>query len=234
MTMSPRHVAFIMDGNGRWAQQNRFSRAVGHKRGVEAFKHILKACRRKNIPYVTAYAFSSENWRRPVSEVNHLLSLFEHYLEKEQEELLEQNIRLKVIGERERMPPRLLERIDQVEKRSEGAKQMTLQIAFNYGGRAELVHASKKLAQAVQKGLLSLDDINESTLSQFLYTTNIPDPDLLIRTSGEQRISNYLLWQLAYAEFIFVDKYWPDFTEQDLESALNTFQGRNRRFGKAA
>lgn len=223
-----------MDGNGRWAREKGLPRIAGHEAGAKAFKRILKACSRLGIPYLTVYAFSSENWRRPASEVNHLLNLLETYLTREQKELVKEGVRLKVIGERERMPPPLLKRIADVEKLTEGGSTLNLQVAFNYGSRAELTHAAKRLAQAVQRGDFALDDINESILEKFLYTSGLPDPDLLIRTSGEQRLSNYLLWQLAYAEFIFVDKYWPDFTENDLEHALDTFRRRARRFGRAA
>ena len=234
MSTSLQHVAFIMDGNGRWARDKGLSRIAGHENGARAFKRILKACSKHGIAYVTVYAFSSENWRRPASEVNHLLGLLETYLAKEQDELLKEGIRLRVIGERERMPPPLLKRISEVEKLTEDGTTLNLQVAFNYGSRAELTQAAKRLAGAVKRGDLSVNDINEATLEKFLYTSGLPDPDLLIRTSGEQRLSNYLLWQLAYAEFVFVDKYWPDFTEKDLDRALDTFRGRTRRFGRAA
>ncbi|TGW15123.1 isoprenyl transferase [Candidatus Hepatobacter penaei] len=234
MTLPPQHIAFIIDGNGRWALNKRLSRVVGHKHGAVTVKKIIEACRKRHIPYITVYAFSSENWKRPVNEVNHLMNLFEHYLEKEQEDMLKQDIRLKVIGDRERLPPRLIQRIEHVEQASQNSQSMTVHVAFNYGGRAEIVRATQNIAAQVKRGDLALDDITEEKLTQHLYTHGAPDPDLLIRTSGEQRLSNYLLWQLAYTEFFFLDKHWPDFTEQDLDLAIFSFQKRHRRFGKAA
>jgi undecaprenyl diphosphate synthase len=234
MAHSLKHVAVIMDGNGRWAQARKLPRVSGHKQGALAFKEVVRTATEFNIPYLTAYAFSSQNWRRPVSEVRSLFGLFEHYLEQEEKDLLEQNIRLRVIGECRKLPPSLQQRIRSLEKASRHNTGLALQIAFNYGSREELVQAARLLAQDVKDGKLNPQEVTEQTINQYLYTHDIPDPDLLIRTSGEQRISNYLLWQIAYTELVFVDKCWPDFGRQDIIDALATYQGRMRRFGAVA
>ena len=228
------HLALIMDGNGRWAQAQGLPRVKGHQKGAEVLKEVIEACVDRNISYLTVYAFSSENWNRPAAEVRSLFNLFEHYLDEEEKTLLEKKVRFKVIGERRKLPPKLRERIVRMESLSQSFERLTLQVAFNYGSRAEILRAVHLLAKDVEKGLLTADAITEAMLEKHLYTSDVPDPDLLIRTSGEQRLSNYLLWQLAYTEFIFSPKYWPDFTAADLDQALDTYYQRERRFGKVS
>lgn len=230
----PSHVAIIMDGNGRWARQQSLSRLEGHKRGIEVARDVVTAAAHMGVSYLTLYAFSSENWRRDQQEVSGLMALLKHYLEHETNSLRKDNIRLKVIGERERLPTVILTLIEQVEELTRSNTGMTLQMAISYGSRDELVHAAKTIAEKVRDHRLSPEDITEDVFEQHLYTAGIPDPDLLIRTSGEQRISNYLLWQLAYTELVFVEKFWPDFTAEDLTEAFVVYQNRERRFGTAA
>ena len=235
MTNSPpEHVAIIMDGNGRWAKKRSLTRLSGHKQGAEVLKNIVNYAPELGIRYLTVYAFSSENWGRPAPEVRGLISLLEHYLDQEEENFLKGHIRLRVIGDRERFPPSLQQRIDRVERLSIHHTGLFLQVAFGYGSRQEIVRATKTMAEDIQKGILLAKDITEDVLSRYLYTAEIPDPDLLIRTGGEQRISNYLLWQLAYAELLFLDKHWPDFTIEDFARAVDIYAKRERRFGYAA
>jgi len=228
------HIALIMDGNGRWAKQKNLPRIEGHRQGAAALKDIINACIVRKIPYLTAYAFSAENWGRPPQEVRHLLQLFQHYLEKEEENLLKNNIKLRVIGDKSALPSKLRLRIDYLEKISQSHKNLHLQIAFNYGSRQEIVRAVKLLADDLQSGVAKTEDITEALFNTYLYTAAVPHPDLLIRTSGEKRLSNYLLWQIAYTELFFSDKYWPDFTAADLDEAIHLFKNRERRFGKVA
>lgn len=230
----PQHVAIIMDGNGRWARQHSLSRLEGHKRGSEVARDIITAASRIGISCLTLYAFSSENWRRDPNEVSGLMALMKHYLETEAEELHKEGVRLKVIGERELLPNTILALVERVEELTKTNKNITLQMAISYGSRAEILHAVKHIAQKVRDRRIDPDQITEQDFEQHLYTAGIPDPDLLIRTSGEQRISNYLLWQVAYTELVFVDKFWPDFTPEDFMETLLTFQNRERRFGTAA
>lgn len=230
----PQHVAIIMDGNGRWARQQSLSRLEGHKRGSEVAREIVTASSRVGISYLTLYAFSSENWRRDPHEVSGLMALLKHYLETEAEELHKEGARLKVIGERELLPNAILGLVEAVEELTKTNKKITLQMAISYGSRAEIIHVVRELAEKVRDRRLDPEKITEQVFEQHLYTAGVPDPDLLIRTSGEQRISNYLLWQLAYTELIFVDKFWPDFTPEDFMESLLTYQNRERRFGTAA
>jgi len=230
----PQHVAIIMDGNGRWARQRSLSRLEGHKRGSEVAREIVTAASRMGVSFLTLYAFSSENWRRDPHEVSGLMALLKLYLENEAEELHKEGARLKVIGERELLPNTILDLVEQVEERTKANKTITLQMAISYGSRAEIIHAARQIAEKVRDRRLDPEKITEQIFEQHLYTAGIPDPDLLIRTSGEQRISNYLLWQLAYTELVFVDKFWPDFTPEDFMNALLTYQNRERRFGTAA
>lgn len=230
----PQHVAIIMDGNGRWARQHSLSRLAGHKRGSEVAREIVTAASRIGIPFLTLYAFSSENWRREPNEVSGLMSLLQHYLEAEAEEFQKEGVRLKVIGERELLPNTILKLVEEVEELTKGNKAITLQMAISYGSRAEIVSAVREIAQKIRDRRLDPEKITEQVIEQHLYTAGVPDPDLLIRTSGEQRISNYLLWQLAYTELVFVSKFWPDFTPEDFMEALLTYQNRERRFGTAA
>jgi len=230
----PQHVAIIMDGNGRWARQQSLSRLEGHKRGSEVTREIVTAASRIGLSYITLYAFSSENWRRDPNEVSGLMALLKHYLEDEAQELHKEGVRLKVIGERDFLPNTILELVEQVEEQTKDNKTITLQMAISYGSRAEIIHAMKEIAQKVRDRRLDPEGITEQVIEEHLYTAGVPDPDLLIRTSGEQRISNYLLWQIAYTELVFVDKFWPDFTPEDFMEALLTYQDRERRFGTAA
>jgi undecaprenyl diphosphate synthase len=230
----PQHVAIIMDGNGRWARQQSLSRLEGHKRGSEVAREIVTAASRIGISYLTLYAFSSENWRRDPHEVSGLMALLKHYLEAEAEELHKEGARLKVIGERGLLPNTILTLVEQVEELTKVNKKLTIQMAISYGSRAEIINAVREIAQKSRDRRLDPEKITEQDFEQHLYTAGVPDPDLLIRTSGEQRISNYLLWQVAYTELVFVDKYWPDFTPEDFMEALLTYQNRERRFGTAA
>lgn len=230
----PSHVAIIMDGNGRWARQHSLSRLEGHKKGSDVARNIVTAAAKLGVSYLTLYAFSSENWRRDSQEVSGLMALLKHYLENDAEDLHKEGVRLKVIGERDLLPNTILDLIEHVEDLTKSNKTITLQMAISYGSRAEIVHAAKALAEKVRDRRLDPEAITEQIFEQHLYTAGIPDPDLLIRTSGEQRISNYLLWQLAYTELVFVDKFWPEFTQEDFMDAILTYQNRERRFGTAA
>lgn len=230
----PQHVAIIMDGNGRWARQKGLSRLEGHKRGSEVARDIVTASSRIGISFLTLYAFSSENWRRDPHEISGLMALLKHYLETEAEELHREGSRLKVIGERSLLPNTILDLVEQVEELTKMNKKLTIQMAISYGSRAEIIHAVREIAEKVRDRRLDPEKITEKLFEHHLYTNGVPDPDLLIRTSGEQRISNYLLWQLAYTELLFVDKFWPDFTPEDFMETLLTYQTRERRFGTAA
>jgi len=234
LTKVPQHVAIIMDGNGRWARQQSLSRLEGHKRGSEVAREIVTAAARIGIPYLTLYAFSSENWRRDPNEVSGLMGLLKLYLESETEELHKEGVRLKVIGERNQLPNNILSLVEHVEELTKSNKKITLQMAISYGSRAEIVQAVREIAEKARDHRIDPEKITEAIIEQYLYTAGVPDPDLLIRTSGEKRISNYLLWQLAYTELVFVEKYWPDFTPEDFMETLLTYQNRERRFGTAA
>ncbi len=227
----PVHVAIIMDGNGRWARTRGLPRIAGHKRGAQAVKTAVKSAGEAGVAYLTLYGFSSENWKRPVDEINDLMGLLRYYLRTEVGFLNENGVRFRVIGERQRLAPDIVALIEQAEAQTAGNGALTLTIALSYGGRSEITMAARHLARAVAAGVLSADDIDEAEFGRHLFTADIPDPDLLIRTSGEKRISNFLLWQLAYAEFIFVDTLWPDFSREDFEDALRQFHLRERRFG---
>ncbi len=230
----PQHVAIIMDGNGRWARQRSLSRLEGHHQGSAVAQDIVAAAAQMGIPYLTLYAFSSENWRRDSAEVSGLMTLLQHSLETKADELHEKGVRLKVIGERDALPHAILKTIEKVEDQTKENTRITLQMAISYGSRAEIVHAAKSLAEKVRDRRLNPEDITEQLFSDHLYTAGVPDLDLFIRTSGEHRISNYLLWQLSYAELVFVDKLWPDFTPEDFKEAIATYNTRERRFGTAA
>jgi len=231
ITKLPGHIAIIMDGNGRWAKKNALRRLAGHKKGARSVRSVVRACRRLGVRYLTLFAFSVENWQRPKEEVTALMSLLEEYLQSEIGEMQDKNIRLRVIGHIERFPQRtreiLLHTIEET-SRNDG---MVLTLALSYGGRDEIVEGVKKVIRAVREGRIDGDDITRETFSRYLYTSDIPDPDLLIRTSGEYRVSNFLLWQMAYTEMYFTDILWPDFTEEALFDAIVDFQNRERRFG---
>ncbi len=228
----PKHVAIIMDGNGRWAKKRGLPRIFGHKKGVEVVKKIVRKTRSLGIPYLTLYAFSKENWQRPKKEINFLFSLLKEYLKKEVPELKSQDIRLKIIGDREDFSQDIQEFLEWAENETAQCRELTLCLALSYGGRAEILRAVKLISEEVKRGNIEPSQIEEKLFRKFLYTANIPDPDLLIRTSGEMRISNFLIFQMAYTEFYFTPVYWPDFTEEEYIKALEDFQRRERRFGK--
>ena len=225
------HIAIIMDGNGRWAAARGLPRTMGHRAGIEAVRRTLKAARELPVSHLTLYSFSSENWRRPATEIGELMSLLRFYLRSELATLHKEQIRIKVIGERKQLPADIVELIAHAEELTQDNKVLTLTLALNYGGRQEITAAAKGLAKAVERGELRADAIDEHVLQSFLYTGGLPDPDLVIRTSGEQRISNFLLWQSAYAEFVFQDVLWPDFAAEHLAAAIEEYQRRERRFG---
>ena len=230
----PCHVAIIMDGNGRWAARRRLPRAAGHARGAEAARATVRAAIELGIEILTLYSFSSENWRRSAEEVNDLLGLLRYYLGRELDDMHRNGVRLQMIGERDRLPADLRDRIAHAESLTAGNDAMLLQVAFSYGGRGEIVRAARRLVEDGAAGRLSPADIDETVFAGRLDTAGIPDPDLMIRTGGEMRISNFLLWQTAYAEFFFTDRLWPDFARPDLEAALAEFGRRERRYGARA
>jgi undecaprenyl diphosphate synthase len=229
--VKPEHVAIIMDGNGRWAKARGLPRTAGHRAGVEALRKAVRAVGERGIKWMTVYAFSSENWSRPKSEVNDLMGLLKLFIRRDLAELHRNGVHVRVIGERDGLQPDIAELLREAEALTALNRDMTLVIAFNYGGRDEIVRAVRKIAEAARSGALSPDDITEETVAASLDTADIPDPDLVIRTSGEQRLSNFLLWQAAYAELVFAPCYWPDFGSADLDRALETFHARERRFG---
>ncbi len=230
---SPRHVAIIMDGNGRWAQARGLPRTLGHREGAEALRRAVRAAADLGIEYLTVFGFSSENWKRPAAEVTDLMGLLRLYLRREIDEIDRNGVRLRVIGDREKLSADINKLIDTAELRTAGNTRLCLTVALSYGGRAEIVRAAQMLADEVAKGERSVDSIDEDAVQRALFTADIPDPDLVIRTSGEKRISNFLLWQCAYAEFVFMDKLWPDFSGADLQSAIAEFNNRKRRYGAA-
>lgn len=230
-TPPPRHVAIIMDGNGRWAKKRLISRSLGHKRGAEAVREAIEGATANNVSFLTLYAFSTENWNRPEEEVKDLMGLLKTYLSKEAEHLHKEGVRLRVIGNRSALSEDIVKRIEHAEALTENNTRLTLVIALSYGSREEILHAVEALAQAIAQGDKPAGKLTEGDFSQFLYTQGIPDPDLIIRTSGEQRLSNFLLWQAAYAEFLFLDVLWPDFTRQHFADAVKHFCCRERRYG---
>lgn len=227
----PTHIAIIMDGNGRWAKSRFLPRIAGHRKGAEAVKEAVKGCIELGIPHLTLYAFSSENWNRSTAEVNDLMDLLRYYLQKEIDVLHKNNVRIRVIGDRTRLTPDIRENIAGAEQLTAENTTLNLTVALNYGGRQEIVRAVKDIAGSIAAGEIQATDVDEATFSRFLYTGGLPDPDLLIRTSGEQRLSNFLLWQLAYAELFFTDVLWPDFTVAKLKEAVSSFKQRERRYG---
>lgn len=227
----PRHVAIIMDGNGRWAQQQDLPRIEGHLRGVESVRRTMEACKEFGIQALTLYCLSSENWKRPAQELEFLMTLLREYLIAERESLVENNLQLKVIGRRERLPQEVQDEMDRTIQACQSNDGMTLVLAINYGSRSEIVDAVSKIAVQIERGELRSDAITEELVSQNLYTSNLPDPDLLIRTSGEMRISNFLLWQISYAEIWVTQTLWPEFGRAELAEAITDYANRNRRFG---
>ncbi|MBE3593849.1 MAG: isoprenyl transferase [Candidatus Carbobacillus altaicus] len=227
----PQHVAIIMDGNGRWATLRGMPRIAGHHAGMKNVRDIALAANDMGIHILTLYAFSTENWRRPKDEVEFLMGLPEEFLHIYLDELAEKNVQVRWMGKSNGLPPHTRRAVDEAAEKTAQNTGLILNFALNYGGRHELVQAARKLAEKVARGTLKSEDIDEARFSEELYTADLPDPDLLIRTSGEMRLSNFLLWQLAYTELIFVERYWPDFTPEDLKQAILTYQTRKRRFG---
>ncbi len=228
----PRHVAVIMDGNGRWAKRQGLPRIMGHKRGVDALKELLRCCKDWGIQALTAYAFSTENWGRPLEEVDFLMTLFERVLRKELREMVQENVQIQFVGNLNALPPSLKAEISRSMAETQHNRDIQFTVATNYGGRQEILQATRAIALQVQQGLLQPDEIDEALFESHLYTAGICDPDLLIRTSGEMRISNFLLWQMAYAEIYITETLWPDFDRTEFHQALCAYQQRDRRFGK--
>jgi undecaprenyl diphosphate synthase len=229
----PVHVAIIMDGNGRWAKVRGLPRVAGHKRGAEAVRRTVRGAAELGIEYLTLYGFSSENWKRPPSEIDDLMSLLRLYLLNEIEELHRNGVRLRVIGQRSRLQADIVQLIEEAERHTASNRRLNLTVALSYGGRAEIADAARRIGEAVRDGRVNPVEVNEGLFEHFLFTSDMPDPDLVIRTSGEKRISNFLLWQAAYAELVFLDRLWPDFTRDDLEHAIREYHGRDRRYGAA-
>ncbi len=233
MTNKLEHIAVIMDGNGRWAAKRGLPRNAGHKKGAEVVIEVAKAAKELGVKFLTLYAFSTENWKRSREEVDGLMNLLREYLAKDFKELKENDVRIRFIGERQMLADDIVAKMEELEKSTAQNKSLGLQIALSYGSRQEILHAVKQIAAEVKSGDISLKDIDEQTFSAMLYTAGVPDPDLVIRTSGEQRISNYLLWQIAYAEFFFTKTLWPDFNKNELREIIENYQTRERRYGKA-
>lgn len=227
----PRHIAIIMDGNGRWAESRGEERYVGHMQGVESVRRVVKGALKRGVEYLTLYAFSTENWGRPAEEVSALMEILCRSIMDETPELKRQGVRVRVIGDRSRFSERVQEHLSLIEQQTASEEKLNLVLALNYSSRSELVRASQQLARAVLQGELTPEEIGEEQVARSLYTADMPDPDLLIRTSGECRLSNFLLWQLSYAEFYFPEVLWPDFTEEELDRAIEVYASRDRRFG---
>ncbi|QTN33763.1 isoprenyl transferase [Akkermansiaceae bacterium] len=225
------HIAIIMDGNGRWAKERGLPRAEGHRAGAESVREVMDACKELGVRYLTLYAFSSENWNRPEAEIEALMTLLDRFLDEKAEELDKQNVRLRAIGQIARLPQSTRDRLDRIQEHTKDNDSMTLVLALSYGAREEITAAARSIAEAALAGKLSPEEITPELFSQHLYTAGIPDPELLIRTSGEMRISNFLLWQISYSEIVIVKKMWPDFRQGDLFAAVEEFRNRHRRFG---
>ncbi len=227
----PTHIAIIMDGNGRWAKERLLPRTLGHKAGVEAIRSVIKEGSNLGVKHITLYAFSTENWKRPKLEVEALMNLLNTYLKKELKELHENNVKITTIGDIEVLPSKSLEAVNNAINITKDNTGLNLNIALNYGSRNDIKNAVVDIVKNCKSGKIDIEDINEDMISNYLSTKSIPDPDLIIRTSGEQRISNFLLWEIAYSEFYFTDTYWPDFNEEELRKAIYVYQNRDRRFG---
>ena len=227
----PKHIAIIMDGNRRWAREKGMPVSFGHKEGAKTLEKIVRYANKIGIKYITVYAFSTENWKRTTEEVSTLMKLFQSYLDDYSKRADSENIRVKIIGSRDGLSEKMKDSIEKCMERTQNNTGIAFNIALNYGGRDELVRAVKSIAEQVKENQINIDEITEETISNNLYTKEQPDPDLLIRTSGELRLSNFLPWQLVYSEFLFLDKYWPDFSEKDLDEAIEVYQKRNRKFG---
>lgn len=231
MNNLPEHIAIIMDGNRRWAKEHNVPIQMGHKEGAKTIEKIVKYANQIGLKYITVYAFSTENWKRSQEEVSWLMQLLQNYLDEYSKRADTQNIKIRVLGDMSALSQGLQNSIVEAIERTKNNTGTSFNIALNYGGRDEIVKATQKIAKQVQEGTLSIEDINEEVLSNNMYTYDMPDPDLMIRTSGELRTSGFLMWQLAYTEFLFVDKYWPDFTEKDLDDAIEAYGKRKRKFG---
>ncbi|HCW04683.1 MAG TPA: isoprenyl transferase [Clostridium sp.] len=227
----PKHIAIIMDGNGRWAKERKLPRTMGHRAGVETIRRIVKECNKLGIKYLTLYAFSTENWKRPKDEVNALMKLLAEYLRNEIEELHKNNVVVNHIGDISKLPLLCQDELIKAYNKTQNNNGVVLNLALNYGGRQEIIHAIKKMLIQCKDGIIDVNDINEESFNDFLYTAGMPDPDLIIRPSGEKRISNFLLWQSAYSEFWYSGINWPDFSVEDLHEAIRDYQNRDRRFG---
>ncbi len=227
----PRHIAIIMDGNGRWAKERGLPRREGHRAGAESIREVIAACKELGVEYLTLYAFSSENWNRPADEVKALMGLLDRFLDEQAKELERQNVRLQAIGQLSRLPEKTRARLDKIIAKTAGNGSLTLVLALSYGAREEIVEAARALAADAAAGRIDPAGIDNSVFASRLQTAGMPDPDLLVRTSGELRVSNFLLWQISYAEIVIVKKFWPDFRQRDLFDAVAEYQGRNRRFG---
>lgn len=232
MSNELKHIAIIMDGNGRWAKKRNLPRSAGHKKGAETLQEIVKGASEMGIKYMTVYAFSTENWKRDKEEVDYLMDLLRQYLKNDLKEINEQGGRILFIGERDMLAEDIVAQMNNIENKTASNDKFTFIVALSYGSRAEILSAVKKVSSLVKRGDLKVEDIDENMFSSMLYTRNIPDPDLVIRTSGEQRISNYLLWQIAYSELFFTKTMWPDFTVAELKEIVNDFNSRERRYGK--
>lgn len=228
----PTHIAIIMDGNGRWAKSRGLPRFRGHSAGMQSVRKVVEAAVEIGVSYLTLYAFSQENWQRPAPEVAALMKLLQHYVRKERDELIRQGVSVRVFGDLSRLSPGARKAVDHIEERTAGGKNMQLNLMISYGSRDEILRATRRIAEKVKNGELNATDIDERIFSSELYTAGIPDPDLLIRTSGELRISNFMLWQLAYTELYITPTLWPDFRRDDLEAAIHEYQKRERRFGR--
>ncbi len=230
----PRHIAIVMDGNGRWARKKHRPRFMGHKKGVEAVREIVKTCSLLKVECLSLFAFSSENWKRPEEEIKNLMGLFMMALEREARSLARNNVRLQIIGDLSHFSEKLQAKIKQVEELTKDSDGLRLIVAANYGGRWDIVESTRDIARTIEAGVLRPDDVKEDLISDNLTTTGLPDPDLFIRTGGEKRISNFLLWQMAYTELYFTDVLWPDFDEAELKKAISDYSSRQRRFGKTS
>ena len=230
---SPKSIAIIMDGNGRWAKKKGLPKIEGHRKGAKSVQEAIEACIENKISYLTLYAFSSENWQRPSDEVNSLMELLQFYLGRELKQLHKNNVCLKIIGDRNRLPNNIIKQIAKAENLTKDNKSLHLVVALSYGARQEITNAAKRLSEEIKDGNININDVNEDMFSSFLYTKNVPEPDILIRTSGEKRLSNFLLWQMAYTELFFIDVLWPDFKKHHIEEIIQEFNKRERRYGKS-
>jgi undecaprenyl diphosphate synthase len=227
----PRHIAIIMDGNGRWAKARGLPRALGHKEGVEALRRTVEACRDLGVAHLTVFSFSTENWNRPQTEIDALFDLLRIFVRRDLARLHKDGVRIRIVGSRDGLSDEIIGLIDEAIEKTRDNTRLTLNIAFNYGGRGEIVAAMQAIAREIEAGRIKVSDINEALIARMLWTADSPDPDLVIRTSGEYRLSNFLLWSGAYAELMFMDLWWPDFTRESLEKAIDAFRRRDRRFG---